>query len=91
MYYTTVSVGLIEGQEAQGINDAIEQGLKELSEEVKGPVELVNVVPMVIGEKLCLTVMAKPYGQSKLGIFDAMGALNWGAETCKGTQVGQLL
>jgi hypothetical protein len=91
MHYTTVLVGIVEGHEAQGINDAIEQGLKELSEEVKGPVELVNVVPVPIPNLLCMIVFAKPYQHANVGIFDAMRALNWGSETCKGTQAKQLL
>lgn len=69
MHYTTVSVGLVEGHETQGIDDAIAQGLEALSKEIGGPVELVNVAfaPVsapahsLAGSKLCVTVMAKPY------------------------------
>lgn len=61
MHYTTVSVGLAEGHEPQGIDDAIGQGLEALSKEIGGPVELVNVVPVPIGDKLGMVIMAKPY------------------------------
>jgi len=67
MYYTTVSVGLVEGHEKDGINDAIAQGLTELQEEVNGTVELVNVAHVVIGGKLCVTVMARQYKPIALG------------------------
>jgi len=67
MHYTTVTVELVEGHEKDGINDAIAQGLNELKEEINGPVELVNMAYVVIGEKLCVTVLARPYKPLALG------------------------
>jgi hypothetical protein len=61
MHYTTVSVGLVEGHEAEGIDNAIGQGLEALSKEIGGPVELVSVVPVPASDKLCMVIMAKPY------------------------------
>jgi len=61
MHYTTVTVGLVEGHEKDGINDAIAQGLNELQEEVNGPVMLVNVVPVPLSSGLSLVIMAVPY------------------------------
>jgi hypothetical protein len=61
MHYTTVSVDLTGGYEEQCIDGAIGQGLEALSKEINGPVELVSVVPVPIGEKLYVTVLAKPY------------------------------
>lgn len=65
MHYTTVTVGLVAGHEAQDIDDAIAQGLEALSKEINGPVELVNVVPIRLPSfptsSMCLTIMAKPY------------------------------
>jgi len=62
MLYTTVSVGLGEGHEIEGINGAIAQGLNELSGEISAPVELVNVVhvPAQDGRDY-LIIMAKLY------------------------------
>jgi hypothetical protein len=61
MHYTTVSVGLVEGHEIEGINEAIKQGLTELSDEISGPVELASVAYVPIGEDLYVTVLAKKY------------------------------
>jgi len=61
MLYTTVTVGLVVGHEAEGINTAIAQGCNNLLEEVGGPVELVNVSLMPISGGACVTVLAKPY------------------------------
>jgi len=61
MLYTTVTVGLVAGQEAEGINTAIAQGCNNLLEEVGGPVELVSVCLMPISGGACVTVLAKPY------------------------------
>ena len=71
MRYITVTLGFVEGHEAQGIDDAIAQGLNDLSAEIDGQaVELVNVSSVLIRERLCVTVMARPYipaQQSKVG------------------------
>jgi hypothetical protein len=64
MHYTTVTVDILVPEDAsveQAIDDAIMGGLKTLSEEINGPVELVNVVPVPVPNLLCLTIMAKPY------------------------------
>jgi hypothetical protein len=89
MHYTTVTVGLVAGHEKDGINDAIAQGLNELKEEINGTIELelVNVAHVVIGEKLCVTILAKPYQPPNAGILEAMKALGWGPETTRGTIV----
>ena len=71
MRYITVTLDFVEGHEAQCIDDAIAQGLNDLSAEIDGQsVELVNVSSVIIREKLCVTVMASPYipaQQSKVG------------------------
>lgn len=90
MHYTTVLVGFVEGHEHKGMNDAIALGLDELAEEVKGPVELVNVIPVPAGQQICLIIMAKacvPVLRSSTGIFDVPGVLKWGPELIGHTQV----
>ena len=66
MLYTTVTVGLVTGQEAEGINTAIAQGCKDLLEEIGGPVELVNVAIIPVSGGACVTVLAKPYQPVRL-------------------------
>ena len=63
IYYTTLSLTLVEGHEAQGIDEAIAQGLNDLSGEAGQPVLLEDVIPVVIpGEHpvVCVTILAKP-------------------------------
>ena len=91
MNYTTIPVTLTEGQEAQGVQDAIRQAAQELADESGGYVELVNVVPIPLPDgKLCVTVLAKPCEppvpilQSRAGILSELKALNWGPETTRG-------
>jgi hypothetical protein len=76
MHYTTVTVGLVEGHETEGINGAIAQGLNELSQEVNGPIELVNVVPVPMPDgKLCFIIMARQY-EPPMPVVAAQAVIN---------------
>jgi len=73
MRYITVTLNFVEGHEAQGIDDAIAQGLNDLSAEIGGQsVELVNVSSVLIREKLCVTVMARPYIPAQQSNLEAL-------------------
>lgn len=92
MHYTTVSVVLVEGHETQGINDAIAHGLKELSEEINGPVELVNIIPVPLCcDGTYLIVLAKPYQHQNRGcIREELAKLGYSYETFRKSPVEQL-
>lgn len=71
IYYTTLSLTPAPGHEAQGIDEAIAQGLNDLSGEAGQLVLLEDVITTPIaGEHpvVCVTVLAKPLKAEALTI-----------------------